>query len=39
MKTNLIVGKIEGLQVRNFSNEFSKFIQFVDAVVAQVQAG
>lgn len=35
---HLIVGKVEGLHIRHLGNQFSKFIQFVNTVVTQVQA-
>lgn len=33
------MGKVEGLQIRHLGHQFSKFIEFVNAVVTQVQAG
>lgn len=33
----LIVGKIQGFQVRNLGNQFSKVIKLVDTIVTQVQ--
>lgn len=33
----LVVGKIQGFQVRNLGNQFSKVIKLVDTIVTQVQ--
>lgn len=35
---HLVVGKVEGLQIRHLGNQFSEFIQLVNTVVTQVQA-
>lgn len=35
---HLVVGKVEGLQMRHLGHQFSELIQFVNAVITQVQA-